>query len=73
MTAHGLYRQVVFIWRLLLFYFIKKGLLKCGFYLQVGLYMEVVFNTSFTVHAYHLNVYFGNSIEYGLEFRSVAI
>ena len=46
----SLYGQVVFIWSLLLFYFIKEGLFKCGFYyLQGGLYSEVVFNTSLTL------------------------
>ena len=32
-----------------LFYIIRKGLLKCGLYLQGGLYSEVAFNTGLTV------------------------
>ena len=48
-AEHGLYRQVVFIWRFV--YLINKGLLKCGLYLQGGLYSEVVFNTGLTIFA----------------------
>ena len=32
------------------FYFIKKGVLKCGLYLQGGLYLEMAFNTGLTVY-----------------------
>ena len=32
-----------------MFYFIKEGLLKCGLYLQGGLYSEVVLNTGLTI------------------------
>ena len=32
-----------------MFYVIKEGLLKCGLYLQGGLYSEVAFNTGWTV------------------------
>ena len=46
-TEHGLYRQVVFIWRLLCFHDLR---LLCGHYLQDGLNFEVVFNSSLTVH-----------------------
>ena len=49
MIENGLYRQVVFIWRLLCFNFNKEGLLKCGLYSQGGLYSEVAFNTGLTV------------------------
>ena len=62
-TEYGLYRQVVIIWSL--FYFIKEGVLKCGLYLQGGLYSEVAFNTGLIVFRrykclvfrsqYHLN------------------
>ena len=33
-----------------MFYFIKEGLLKCGFYLQGGLYLEVACNTGLTTY-----------------------
>ena len=49
LTLH-IYRQVVFIWRLTLFYFNKKGLLKCGLYLQDGRYSEVAFNIGLTLY-----------------------
>ena len=48
MTAHGPYRQVVFI----LFYLIKEGLQKCSLYLQGVIYLEVTFNTGLTVALY---------------------
>ena len=43
LLTSGLYLEVT------LFYFIKEGLLKCGLYLQGGLYSEVAFNTGLTV------------------------
>ena len=48
-TGHGLYRQVVIIWRLFCF-ILWEELLKCSLYLQGGLYSEVAFNTGSTVH-----------------------
>ena len=49
-TAHGLYRQVVFIiLRLHCFYFINEGLFNSGLYLEGGVYSEVAFNIGLTV------------------------
>ena len=45
MTEHDLYRQVVFIWRLVCF--ITEGLLMCCLYLQGGPYLKMAVNTDF--------------------------
>ena len=44
LLTSGPYLEVI------LFYLIKKGLLKCGLYLQDGSYLEVALNTGLTVY-----------------------
>ena len=56
-TVHDFfYIHVVFIWRLLCFYFIKEDLLMCDLYLQRGLYSDLTFKTGLTVYMQCCNV-----------------